>query len=307
MSLKIIGTGSYLPEKVVTNDDLAKTVETNDEWIRERTGIGARHIAEEDTVSTLAAKAAVKALEMANVNAEDIDLILLATCSAEYNTPSCACQVQSLIGAKSAAAFDINAACTGFLTCLTVADAYLKTGVYKNILVIGSEVLSKMVDWTDRGTCILFGDGAGAVVVNNSNTSDFIYTLGADGDKKDSLICEKCDNIRMDGKAIYRFATTAVPACMTVCLDKAGLTVEDVDLFLLHQANKRIIESIAKKLKQDDNKFPTNMDRTGNMSSASIPVLLDEVNRAGKIKEGDRILMSGFGAGLTFGACVMNF
>lgn len=308
MSLKILGTGSALPEKIVTNDDLSKTVETNDEWIRERTGIGQRHVSsQEDTVATLGAKAAVNALDMAGVDAKDIDLILLATCSADENTPSCACQVQGIIGADNAAAFDLGAACTGFMTALTVADAYLKAGTFKKILVIGAETLSRIVDWTDRGTCILFGDGAGAVVVTDGDGDDMIYSLGADGAKKDALVAAKGDYIKMDGKAVYRFATTAVPKCISDALDKAGITADDVDTFFLHQANSRIIESIAKKLGQDISKFPMNLERTGNMSSASIPVLLDEENRKGNVKKGSRLLMSGFGAGLTYGACVLTW
>ena len=308
MSIKIIGTGSAMPEKVVTNNDLANTVETNDEWIRERTGIGARHVSsEEDTVATLGAKAAMAAIEMAGISAKDIDLILLATCSAEENTPSCACQVQGIIGADNAAAFDIGAACTGFMTALSVADAYIRMGAFKKILVIGSETLSKIVDWTDRGTCILFGDGAGAVVVTEGEGEDMIFSLGADGSKKDALVCKKNGFITMDGKAVYRFATTVVPMCIQDALDKAGLTADQIDTFFLHQANSRIIESIAKKLSQEIAKFPMNLERTGNTSSATIPVLLDEENRKGNIKRGSRLLLSGFGAGLTYGACILNW
>lgn len=308
MSIKIVGTGSAMPDKLVTNSDLAQTIETNDEWIRERTGIGARHVSgEDDTVATLGAKAAEAAIEMAGMTPSDIDLILLATCSADENTPSCACQVQGIIGADRAAAFDIGAACTGFMTALTVADAYIRMGAFKNVLVIGSETLSKIVDWTDRGTCILFGDGAGAVVVTAGEGEDMIFSLGADGSKKDALVCEKNSFITMDGKAVYRFATTKVPECIQDALNKAGISADEIDTFFLHQANSRIIESIAKKLSQDISKFPMNLERTGNMSSASIPVLLDEENRKGNIKRGSRLLLSGFGAGLTYGACILSW
>lgn len=307
MGFTILGTGSAMPEKIVTNADLAKMVDTNDEWIRERTGIGARHVSENDTVASLAIKASQKAIEMAGVSADTIDLVILASCSAEDNTPSAACHVQAAVGAKNAAAFDINSACTGFLTALTIADAYMNSGTVNTALVIGSETLSKIVDWEDRGTCILFGDGAGAVVIQKDVNKKFIYTLGADGEKKDALICEKCDKIKMDGKAVYRFATTVVPSCIQTALAKAELDAASIDRYLLHQANSRIIESIAKKLGQDISKFPMNLERTGNMSSASIPVLLDEQCRDGKLNRGETILMSGFGAGLTYGACIMTW
>lgn len=307
MGVKILGTGSAMPEKIVTNDDLALQVETNDAWIRERTGIGQRHVSQTETVASLAAEAAQHALENAGVTAEEIDMILLATCSAKYNTPSAACEVQGSIGAVNAAAVDINAACTGFITALTMADAYLATGLMKHILVIGSETLSQIVDWTDRGTCILFGDGAGAAVVTRDENQPLVYKLGADGVKKDALICEKYGKIKMDGKAIYRFATTVVPKCIQETLAKAELEAADVDVFLLHQANLRIIEAVAKKLEQPMEKFPSNLEFTGNTSSASIPMLLDQLHRGEKIKRGDRLLMSGFGAGLTYGACVLTF
>ncbi len=308
-------------------------VETSDEWIRERTGIGERHVSVGETVVTLASEAARKALEQAGKRAEEIDLILVATCSPEQYLPCCACQVQADIGAVNALAFDVNAACSGFLFALNTADAYLQMGLAKNALIIGSEVLSKLVDWTDRGSCILFGDGAGAVVVELCEAPAGILgrALHSDGTGGGVLQCgarelttpyagtsaAKTDQnqpmddrehfIQMDGQEVYRFATRRVPQCIEEALSDAGLTVPDIDLFVLHQANARIIDAVAKRLHADRDKFPTNLERVGNMSSASIPVLLDELNRQGKLHRGDRIVLAGFGAGLTIGACVMTW
>ena len=329
MTIKITGTGSALPEKIVTNFDLEKLVETSDEWIQKRTGIAERRISDGETVSTLAADACRKALEMAGKSAEDVDLILVATCSPELLLPCCACQVQELIGASGAAAVDLNAACSGFLFALNTAYAYLHSGICQNVLVVGSEVLSKLVDWKDRGTCILFGDGAGAAFVEAS-AEDIVRSngrraglecmvQGSDGAKGMVLSCaERAVNnaftavrqtdspyIHMDGQEVYKFATKQVPACIQEALDKADLAADDVDWFLLHQANVRIIESVAKRLKVDIARFPMNIHRIGNMSSATIPVLLDEQNRSGSIREGDRLVLSGFGAGLTYGASIL--
>ncbi len=329
MTIKITGTGSALPEKIVTNFDLEKLVETSDEWIQKRTGIAERRISDGETVSTLAADACRKALEMAGKSAEDVDLILVATCSPELLLPCCACQVQELIGASGAAAFDLNAACSGFLFALNTAYAYLHSGICQNALVVGSEVLSKLVDWKDRGTCVLFGDGAGAAFVEAS-AEDIVRSngrraglecmvQGSDGAKGMVLSCaERAVNnaftavrqtdspyIHMDGQEVYKFATKQVPACIQEALEKADLAADDVDWFLLHQANVRIIESVAKRLKVDIARFPMNIHRIGNMSSATIPVLLDEQNRSGSIREGDRLVLSGFGAGLTYGASIL--
>lgn len=308
-------------------------VETSDEWIRERTGIGERHVSVGETVVTLGSEAACKALEQAGKRAEEIDLILVATCSPEQYLPCCACQVQAAVGAVNALAFDVNAACSGFLFALNTADAYLRTGLAENALVIGSEVLSKLVDWTDRGSCILFGDGAGAVVVERCEASPGILgrALHSDGTGGGVLQCgarelttpyartsaaktdqkQQTDDrehyIQMDGQEVYRFATRRVPQCIEEALADAGLAVPDIDLFVLHQANARIIDAVAKRLHADREKFPTNLERVGNLSSASIPVLLDELHRQGKLHRGDRIVLAGFGAGLTIGACVMTW
>lgn len=346
-TIRITGTGSALPGRIVTNKELEQMVETSDEWIRERTGIGERHVSVGETVVTLASEAAGKALEQAGISAEEISLILVATCSPEQYLPCCACQVQAAIGAVNALAFDVNAACSGFLFALNTADAYLRTGLAKNALVIGSEVLSKLVDWTDRGSCILFGDGAGAVVVEQCRTESRAVEYGnalaeteekripkagilgralhSDGTGGGVLQCgarelatpyagtsaAKTDGrenfIQMDGQEVYRFATRRVPQCIEEALSDAGLTVADIDLFVLHQANVRIIDAVAKRLHADREKFPTNLERVGNLSSASIPVLLDELNRQEKLHRGDRIVLAGFGAGLTIGACVMTW
>ena len=332
-TIRITGTGSALPGRIVTNKELEQMVETSDEWIRERTGIGERHVSVGETVVALASEAARKALEQAGKRAEEIDLILVATCSPEQYLPCCACQVQADIGAVNALAFDVNAACSGFLFALNTADAYLRTGLAENALIIGSEVLSKLVDWTDRSSCILFGDGAGAVVVEQCETSSGILgrALHSDGTGGGVLQCDarelttpyartsavKTDQnqptndrehyIQMDGQEVYRFATRRVPQCIEEALSDAGLAVPDIDMFVLHQANARIIDAVAKRLHADREKFPTNLERVGNLSSASIPVLLDELNRQGKLHRGDRIVLAGFGAGLTIGACVMTW
>ena len=308
-------------------------VESSDEWILERSGFGERHVSVGETVVTLGSEAACKALEQAGKRAEEIDLILVATCSPEQYLPCCACQVQAAIGAVNALAFDVNAACSGFLFALNTADAYLRTGLAENALVIGSEVLSKLVDWTDRGSCILFGDGAGAVVVERCEASPGILgrALHSDGTGGGVLQCgarelttpyartsaaktdqkQQTDDrehyIQMDGQEVYRFATRRVPQCIEEALADAGLAVPDIDLFVLHQANARIIDAVAKRLHADREKFPTNLERVGNLSSASIPVLLDELHRQGKLHRGDRIVLAGFGAGLTIGACVMTW
>lgn len=319
-------------------------VETSDEWIRERTGIGERHVSVGETVVTLASEAARKALEQAGKRAEEIDLILVATCSPEQYLPCCACQVQADIGAVNALAFDVNAACSGFLFALNTADAYLRMGLAENALIIGSEVLSKLVDWKDRGSCILFGDGAGAVVVERCKAESRAVeekqipaagilgrALHSDGTGGGVLQCDarelttpyartsavKTDQnqpmddrehfIQMDGQEVYRFATRRVPQCIEEALSDAGLAVPDIDLFVLHQANARIIDAVAKRLHADRKKFPTNLERVGNLSSASIPVLLDELHKQGKLHRGDRIVLAGFGAGLTIGACVMTW
>lgn len=323
MKTRIAGTGHFLPGNVVTNDDLAKIMNTSDEWISSRTGIRERRLATEETTASMSAEAAKLALADADLRAEDIDLIIVATVSPDHMTPSTACEVQAAIGADNAVAFDINAACSGFLFALQMADMYIKQGVYKNALIVGAETLSKIMDWNDRSTCVLFGDGAGAAVLSPAEDDSqglASITLGSDGAKGMVLAgINRLNNnpyvkndygphyIHMDGQEVYKFAVTTVPASIEQVLGEAGLTAEDIKYFVLHQANIRILQSVSKRLKVDMDKFPISLDHCGNMSAASVPVLLDEVNRKGMLEKGDKIVLAGFGGGLTWGACVLEW
>ena len=317
---RIVGTGSYVPEQIVTNDDLAKIVETNDEWIRTRTGIRQRRIATSEGTSDLAAKAAERAIEQAGIKPEEIDLIILATSSQDYCFPSGACEVQGRVGAVNAVCYDLSAACTGFVFALNTAQAFIQSGVYRTALVVGSEVLSKLIDWKDRSTCVLFGDGAGAVVVRADETGILGFQMHSDGTKGNVLTCGARSNgnflmnqkpelsyMSMDGQEVFKFAVKKVPEVISQLLEKTGTPIEEIRYFVLHQANYRIIESVAKRLKVGMEKFPANMEYYGNTSGASIPLLLDEMNRAGKLNPGDKIILSGFGGGLTWGATLIQW
>ena len=318
---RICGTGSALPGREVTNDDLSRIMDTSDDWIRSRTGIGKRHLATEETLAGLAAAAARQALAEAEMKPEELDMILAATLSADKILPSLACELQRELGAVHAAAFDINAACSGFLFALQTADAYIQCGVCKNVLVVGGEILSKLMDWNDRSTCVLFGDGAGAAVVRADKEFGILGSVqGSDGTKGDALLCENRRNnnpyvkndtalpyVSMDGQAIYKFAVRTVPKAVMEAVLKAGLAIEDIDLFLLHQANIRILEAVSRRLKAPMEKFPTNLESCGNISAGSVPVLLDYVNQKGMIQKGDKIVLAGFGAGLTWGASVLTW
>lgn len=318
MAIRIMGTGSCLAKKVVSNDELARYVDTSDEWITSRTGIRNRRIAIDETTTSMAAEAAKNALTMAGKAAADVELIIVATVTPDYYTPSVACQVQAELGADKATAFDINAACSGFVFALNVAKMYIETGFCKNALVIGAETLSKILDWNDRGTCVLFGDGAGAAYIEESDMGIISIVQGSIGKKGMVLNCAdrktnnilvnepvETDYLHMDGQEVYKFAVRQCPKCLMEALDKAGMTAEDIDYFVLHQANIRIIESVAKRLKAPMEKFPMTLDYTGNMSAASVPVMLDQLVREGELKRGDKIAMSAFGAGLTYGAAVL--
>lgn len=324
MNIKVIGTGSALPKKIVSNDDLSKIMDTSDEWIRSRTGIETRHLAVEETTTSMSAEAAERALQNAGINAEDVDIIIAATISADKVIPGLACEVQSAIGAKRAVAFDINAACSGFLFSLNTAEMYLRSGVYKTALVIGAETLSKMMDWNDRSTCVLFGDGAGAAVVRaeEGDGSEGILAMmqGSDGSRGEVLTCDNrqvnnpyqtndsaLDYVHMNGQEVYKFAVKTVPEAITEAVEKAGISLDDVNYFILHQANYRIIEAVAKRLKQPMEKFPTNLQECGNISAASVPILLDKVHNHGMIRNGEKIVLAGFGAGLTWGATVLTW
>lgn len=320
MTIKVAGTGSHLPKLVVTNDDLAKIMDTSDEWIQSRTGIKERHLATEETTAFMAAEASRKALADAGMNADEIDLIIVGTITGDHITPSTACEVQAMLGADNAVAFDVNAACSGFMYALNTAYAYISGGMYENALVIGVETLSKIMNWEDRSTCVLFGDGAGAVVVKKQEEGLYAFDQGSDGKKGVVLACKnrpannpyvknpfEPDYVHMDGQEVYKFAVSTVPASIKKVLDKANVQVEDVDLFVLHQANIRILQSVSKRLKVSEDKFPISLDHCGNISAASVPILLDEVNRKGMLKPGDKIVMSGFGAGLTWGTVLLEW
>lgn len=321
---RIIGTGSSLPETNISNEQMTQIVETSDEWITSRTGIKNRRIVKNETGTSMAVDAAKKALENANISAEEIELIIVATCSNDMQFPSTACMVQRETGAKHAVAFDISAACSGFLFALNTVHAYFKSGMYKKALVIGTEVLSKMVDWTDRSTCVLFGDGAGAAVVEASEAGLDGCVQHADGEKGEALTCigrktenpvqseaEQTGNISdyicMNGQEVFRFAVKKVPESIEEVLEQTGTDKEEIRWYILHQANSRIIQSVAKRLKVSEDKFPMNMDRYGNTSAASIPILLDEMNRSGMLKKGDKLVLSGFGAGLTWGTAQITW
>lgn len=320
MRAQIIGTGSCLPDKIVTNDFLSTIVETSDEWISSRTGIRQRHISIDETTVSLSTEAGRRALESAGVKPEEIDLIIVATCTPDTLVPNTACLVQSELGAVNAAAFDISAACSGFVFALNLVDTYMQTGMYQTALVIGAENLSRIVDWKDRTTCVLFADGAGAAVVRAAETGVAASSLGSDGRKGGVIYVKNRENynpfipeqkpmdfLYMDGAEVFKFAVKKIPEAISETLHKAGLAVDDIDWFLLHQANARINQSIAKKLKISIDKVPMNVDRCGNTSAASVPILLDEVNRKGLLKSGDKIVLAGFGSGLTWGVLILTW
>lgn len=322
--MRILGSGHYVPKNIVTNDDLSKIVDTNDEWISSRTGISTRYISDSEGVSDLASKAALLALKDANISATDIDMILLATMTPDSMLPNNASIIQKNIGAINATCFDINAACSGFLFALNTAHAYLSSGMCKNILVIGAETLSKIVDWSDRASCVLFGDGAGAMVVTADDTKAFYSVSGSDGSKghvltggatllKNMLVNSEETNImtdnyymHMDGQEVFKFAVTKVPECINEVLTKANLTAEDIDCFILHQANVRIISSVAKRLGVSPDKLPINLNKYGNTSAATIPILFDELKKSGSLDNAKRVIFSGFGGGLTWGASLVE-
>ncbi len=316
---KIYGTGSYVPEHVMDNDDLAKIVDTNDEWIRERTGIGRRHVIEEETTSYMAGQAAARAVEQSGIDPAEIELILVATSSSEVIYPCAACEVQKAVGAVHAAGYDLNAACTGFVLAFNTAQAYISAGLYRTILVVGAESMSNMVDWTDRSTCILFGDGAGAVILRAEEGNPVYMAAHSDGVKGEALTQlsrhrrgwekeeEKESYIHMDGQAVFKFAVRKVPEIIEEVLGQTDVKLEEIDYFILHQANRRIIEAVAKRLKTDISKFPMNLEEYANTSAATVPILLDEMNRRGMFRRGQKIILSGFGAGLTWAACLFEW
>ena len=316
----IRGTGACVPKRILDNKEIAGFVDTSDEWIRERTGVRRRRIAEKETTVSMACDAACQAVEEAGISPDEIDMILVATGSPDQIFPCTACRVQEALGADGAVGFDLNAACSGFLFAYNTAQAYIASGIYRTVLVIGSESISRLVDWTDRGTCVLFGDGAGAAVVSADETGVLGLNMHSNGAKGEVLTCGSRSNgnfllgrkpelgfMAMDGQEVFKFAVKKVPECISQVLEDTGYITGDIDHFIIHQANYRIIESIAKRLKVDIEKFPVNMEHYGNTSGASVPILLDELNQAGKLKRGERIVLSGFGAGLTWGALLLEW
>ncbi len=321
----ITGWGMQVPEPVLTNHDIAKLVETSDEWIRERTGIRERRIARESEFpSTLGVEAALKALAVANLAPTELDLIICASSSPEYIFPSTACLIQDQIGANKAGAFDLQAACTGFIYAVNMAAQAIRSGSIKNALVVGTEVLSRIVNWTDRNTCILFGDGAGAFVLQASDKPGGILSsvLHSDGSGADTLILpaggsripaseatvrEGKHFVQMDGKEVFRFATRVMGQAVTEALQAAEIKVEEIRCIVPHQANYRIIETAAKYLKLPMERFVVNVDRYGNTSTASIPIATVEAVQNGRIQSGDKVVFVGFGAGLTWGAMVVQW
>lgn len=323
---KILGTGRALPENIVTNHDLAKTVDTSDEWVTSRTGIKERRIADEQTAtSDLASEAALRALAKAGITAEEIDLIIVATSTPDFSAfPATACVVQKNIGAKKAAAFDIETACSGFVYSMVIANQFIATGMYKYCLVIGAEVFSRIIDWSDRNTCVLFGDGAGAAVIGPAEGDKGILasTLGADGEGgrfldvyaggtrmpvTPEVLEKKLNTIRMDGSEVFKFAVRIMESASLSALSKVGLAAEDIDFLVPHQANIRIVSAAAKRLNLPLEKVAINLDKYANTSAASVPIALDEALEAGRIKSGDIVVMVGFGAGLTWGAAVLRW
>lgn len=321
----IIGTGSYLPGHIISNRDFEKIIDTSDEWIVSHTGIKSRRKTDNQTAtSDIATRAAIRALEDAGKTPDEIDLIIVATVTPDMAFPSTACIVQKNIGAVNAAAFDIEAACSGFIYGLTIAENFIKTGYYQNVLVIGAETLTKICDYTDRNTCILFGDGAGAAVVSNVPEGYGILSthIGAKGDSGHLLtqpaggsrmpatidtIKGKMHYIKMDGTAVFKFATKIMGEAAETALAQCGMTKENIDFLIPHQANLRIIDSATKRLKLPPEKVYINVEHYGNMSSASIAVALDEAHKKNLLKDGNIIVLVGFGGGLTWGSAVMKW
>ena len=323
MALKILGTGSYLPPKVVTNDDLSKTLETNDEWIYSHTGIHSRHIAEaDDCTSTMATKAAQAAMAAAGVTPEEIGLIVVATSTPDYNTfPATACIVQAALGCPACGAYDLQAACAGFVYALEQVRCWVKANPDRKAIVIGSETLSRVVDWTDRSSCILFGDGAGAVVIGavDEEAPEAHSVLWADGSGAGFITREggtrrpqvpgmvQIPYLELQGHDVFAFAVRSLAKVTTQLCDKLGTTPASLDYVFAHQANGRIIEAVARRMKLPLEKFYLNLDHTGNTSAASIPVAIDEAIHAGKLTAGMNLVLCGFGAGLTYAGTYMKW
>lgn len=324
-TVSIIGTGSYVPERILTNDDLSRMVDTSDEWITTRTGIKERRVAAKDEqTSDMASKAALNALAQAKIAPKDVDLILVATATPDMLFPATACFVQKKIGATKAACLDISAACAGFLFGIEIAQQFITSHTYDVVLVIGAEKLTSITNWTDRNTCVLFGDGAGAAVLKHRGSAHGVISthIGSDGEYTDILFMpgggSRCPitkenahlnlaTIHMTGKEVYKQAVTAMISAAKKALDQAGLSIDDISCLIPHQANLRIIEAIADRLKIPLEKFYVNLDKYGNTSAAAVAIALDEANRSGRIKSGDYVLMVVFGGGLTWASSVIEW
>ena len=319
---RIAGTGSYLPEKILTNADLEKIVETSDQWIRERTGIQQRHIAAEgQTTVDLAEQAALRAMEAAGVTAAELDLIVMGTTTPDIIFPSSACLLQARIGANGCPAFDVNAACSGFIFALTTADKFIRSGAAKTVLVVGAETLTRMLDWGDRNTCVLFGDGAGAVVLKADAETGILSThLHSDGGKKELLynpvgvsagfkLDEKNAGVRvlMAGSDVFKYAVKALDSVVDEALEANGIDKTQLDWLIPHQANLRIIEATAKRLAMPMDRVVLTVHKHGNTSAASVPLALDEAVRSGKVQRGQLVLMEAFGGGFTWGSALMRY
>jgi 3-oxoacyl-[acyl-carrier-protein] synthase-3 len=321
MAARIVGVGKYLPDKVLTNADLERMVETSNEWIVDRTGIRERRLAADDESSaSLGTQAARMALQTAGLRPDQIDLIICATCSPDGMFPASASLIQDALGAPQAAAFDVNAACTGFLAALATGAQFINSGVYERVLVVGAEVLSRIIDWSDRTTCVLFGDGAGAVVLERGETGGVgPFVLKSDGSGAGLLYARGPASsparlaetegfcIIMDGREVFRFAVRAMEEVTRQAIDLAGLTIEDVDYVLPHQANQRIIAAVAKAMNLPPERMISNVERYGNTSSASIPVALCEAWEEGRLQSGDRLAVVAFGGGLAWGASLIEW
>lgn len=327
--IKLLGTGTYIPERIINNNDMAHIVETNDEWIKTRTGMNERHVSSGEPTWYMAVEASKKALESAGINADEIGLIIDTNVTPDFITPSSACMVQRELGIKDCMSFDINVACTGIVYAIDIAKNYLSSGTVKNALIIGAENLTKITDYSDRGSCILFGDGAGALVISSDKNALYSSYLGADGSGAKYMVARgippqnafmpenpvKIDDglpegnkhyLAMDGREVYKFAIQALPKAVNAAIEKIGISADDIDIYIPHQANMRIIETAASRLGVSMDKFFVNIDKYANTSSASMPIALDEAFKSGRIKKGSKVCLVGFGAGLTYGAVIFE-
>lgn len=318
---EILGTGSYAPNKVLKNDDLSKFVETNNEWIVSRTGIEERHISTDESTLDLAFEASTRAISAAKINKDEIDLIIVATVTSDYAFPGVANLLQAKLGIKGITAFDINAACSGFVYALQIVDKMIKGGGFKKALIVGAETLTRLTDWSDRNTCVLFGDGAGAMVISESKENKIVDIItGSQGDVDMLLYCKNPDlkdpivnhissqdHIHMKGAEVFKFATRIMPYTVSSLMERNNINKDDLHCIIAHQANKRIIDKSAKDLKIDINKMYMNINKYGNTSAASVPIAIDEAVKNGFLKKGDKFITVAFGGGLTWGGAYIEF